>query len=389
MLKKRLKKTIQTIKHVDKTLLFIMVVLLVFGTLMIFSASNVAAFVRHKKSPEAYLGRQIIILGIGLIGFLSVLRVKSTFYSGASWLGIIIMIGLLVWVILYGRIVNNSKSWIDLGFFQFQPSEVVKVVIIVWFAAFFEARRSKLDQLGSAIFPIAIVLLIAGLVVGQRDFGTSFIIIIISFLLYFLIPLKKSHKFTVTTVSALLILAGLFVVYIITPEKLEMQEQRITEYQNPCEEEKFYTTGNQVCNAYIAFNNGSLFGKGLGKSTQKHLYLPEPHTDFIFAIIVEETGFVGAVIIMLLYFIMLLKIVFIGNKSSTSRGSVMCYGIAIYIFVHISINLLGIMGWMPLTGIPLPFLSYGGSYTLSLIMALAIVQRVAIEANCKKLGIKC
>lgn len=389
MLKRVLKKMFQTIKQVDKKLLFIMILLLAFGTVMIFSSSNVAAYVRLNRAPDAFFKKQIIVLAISLSAFFVFLQTKTTVYSSFSWLAIVVMIGLLVWVILYGTVSNDSKSWIDLGFFHLQPSELVKVVLIVWFSAFFEANRGKLDKLVNAIFPIGVVLLIAGLVVGQRDFGTAAIILLISFLLYFLIPLKRTNKLLVTITSAFLIVTGLFLFYVITPEKFERQIERITQYQNPCQEEKFYTTGNQVCNAYIAFNNGSLFGKGLGNSTQKHLYLAEPHTDFIFAIIVEELGLVGGIFLLVLYFIMLIRIVSIGKKSSTSRGSVMCYGVAIYIFIHIAINLLGIMGWMPLTGIPLPFLSYGGSYTLSLVVAIAIVQRVAIEANCKKLGIKC
>ena len=174
--------------------------------------------------------------------------------------------------------------------------------------------------------------------------------------------------------------------YIFNTSSFARQISRF-DFLNPCSEEKFYDTGNQVCNSYIAFNNGSLTGKGLGNSTQKYLYLPESHTDFIFAIIVEECGFLGAIIIMILYAILLYRIIDIGNNSSSSRGSIICYGVAIYIFLHIAINLLGIMGWLPLTGIPLPFLSYGGSFTLCLILSLSMVQRVAIETRMKKIGI--
>ena len=174
--------------------------------------------------------------------------------------------------------------------------------------------------------------------------------------------------------------------YIFNTSSFARQISRL-DFAYPCSQEKFYTTGNQVCNSYIAFNNGSLTGKGLGNSTQKYLYLAESHTDFIFAIIVEEFGFIGAILIILLYIILLYKIISIGNKSTSSRGAIICYGVAIYIFLHISINLLGIMGWLPLTGIPLPFLSYGGTFTLCLIIALSMVQRVAIESKMKKIGI--
>ena len=122
-------------------------------------------------------------------------------------------------------------------------------------------------------------------------------------------------------------------------------------------------------------------GVGLGNSTQKYLYLPEPYTDFIFAIIVEELGVITGIAIIILYFIVLLRILIIGRASPTNRGAVLCYGIAAYIFLHISVNLLGIMGLIPMTGVPLPFMSYGGSFTICLIAALTIVQRVNIDTK--------
>ena len=134
-----------------------------------------------------------------------------------------------------------------------------------------------------------------------------------------------------------------------------------------------------MCNCYIAINNGGLTGVGLGNSTQKYLYLPEPYTDFIFAIIVEELGVVTGIFIILLYMFVLYRILLIGRRSPNNRGATLCYGVAIYIFLHIAINLLGIMGLMPLTGVPLPFMSYGGSFTICLIAALTIVQRVSYE----------
>ena len=148
-------------------------------------------------------------------------------------------------------------------------------------------------------------------------------------------------------------------------------------FLNPCE--RIYSTGNQVCNGYIAINNGGLLGKGLGNSTQKYLYLPEAYTDFIFAIVVEELGVIISLVILLLMFLILWRIFLIAKRSKTKRGSLLCYGIFWYILLHIIVNLGGLLGLMPLTGVPLPFLSYGGSYLMCLISAIAIVLRVDIE----------
>ena len=158
----------------------------------------------------------------------------------------------------------------------------------------------------------------------------------------------------------------------------ERQLERF-DFFNPCSEEKFYDSGSQVCNGYIAINNGGMIGKGLGNSTQKYLYLPEAYTDFIFAISVEELGLVGGLAILILLFIVLWRIFIIAKQSNNDSSRLMCYGVFWYILLHIIINLGGIMGLMPLTGVPLPFLSYGGSYALSLVLALTFVQRVAIE----------
>ena len=157
---------------------------------------------------------------------------------------------------------------------------------------------------------------------------------------------------------------------------LERQMERF-DFRNPCD--KILENGSQVCNCYIAINNGGLTGVGLGNSTQKYLYLPEPYTDFIFAIIVEELGVITGVLIILAYMFILFRILLIGRRSPNNRGAVLCYGVAVYIFLHVAINLLGIMGLMPLTGVPLPFMSYGGSFTICLIASLAIVQRVSVE----------
>lgn len=377
----------KVLKYTDKVLLLVSVLLFTIGLVMIFSASNIAAFMRYGSNPYNFLIKQSINLIIGIVIFLIVIRFSTKSYSALSWGGIVATIGSLIFVFLYGVVTNKARSWIDLGFFRFQPSELAKVILIVWFSAFYELKRKNLNKLFTNLFPIGIAGLIGALIILQPDFGTAGVILILAFLLYLLIPIKPMIKFKVASISILLMAVMLMGYYLFNTSSFDRQISRL-DFFNPCSEEKFYTTGNQVCNSYIAFNNGDLLtGKGLGNSTQKYLYLPESHTDFIFAIIVEELGFVVAVFIIFLYFILLARIVSIGNKSSSSRGAVICYGVAIYIFLHIAINLLGIMGWLPLTGIPLPFLSYGGTFTVCLILALSMVQRVAIETKMKNLGI--
>ena len=374
------------LKYTDKVLLIISILLFSIGLVMIFSSSNIAAFMRYNKSPYNFLIKQGGSLFVGAIIFLIVICFNTKTYSALSWFALLGSFGLLLFVFLFGPMINEARSWIKIGPLTFQPSEFVKVIIIIWYAAFFELNRSKLNRLFTNFFPLIISALISALIILQPDFGTAGIMLILSFMMYLLVPAKRIVKFKVVAISLTAMSVVLMGYYIFNTSSFQRQIERF-DFQNPCSEEKFYTTGNQVCNSYIAFNNGNMWGKGLGNSTQKYLYLPESHTDFIFAIVVEELGFVISAIIILFFMILLWRIIYIGKNSTSSRGSVICYGVAIYIFLHMTINLAGIMGLLPLTGVPLPFLSYGGSFTLSLIFALSIVQRVAIETRMKKLEI--
>ena len=373
----------KALKNTDKVLLIISVILFSIGLIMIFSASNIAAFMRYHKTPYDFLVRQAgsLVAGIGLFYFIIQMSTKT--YSGLSWFALVGSTILLFVVFFFGPLINDARSWISLGFFNFQPSEIVKVVLIVWYAAFFEFKRKKLDRIGTSVFPLVYSLGLAFLIVLQPDFGTAGIIMLISFLLYMLLPINKSIKFKVLGSFGLILVIVLMGYYILNTSSMQRQVSRF-DFRYPCSEEKFYTTGNQVCNSYIAFNNGGLLGKGLGNSTQKYLYLPESHTDFIFAIVVEELGFLASTVILILFAVLIWRIIKIGHESTSSRGSIICYGVAIYIFLHTAINLMGIMGILPLTGVPLPFLSYGGTFTICIIVALSMVQRVAIETKMKK-----
>ena len=374
------------LKHVDRVLLIVSILLFSIGLVMIFSASNIAAFMRYNKSPYNFLLKQGVSLLLGLVGFLFLIHFNTKTYSGFSWIILLISIPVLIFVSFFGPIINDAISWIMIGPLSFQPSEFIKVILIVWYSAFFELNRHKLDRLFTNFFPVGVTAFFGGLIILQPDFGTAAIMLFTFFLLYIIMPIKNLVKFKVIFISILLMVAVLFCYYLFNTSNFKRQVDR-KDFRFPCSEEKFYTSGNQVCNSYIAFNNGGMWGKGLGNSTQKYLYLPESHTDFIFAIVVEELGYVVSSFIILLFIILLWRIIRIGKNSVSSRGSIICYGVAIYIFIHMVINLMGIMGLLPLTGVPLPFLSYGGSFTLSLILALSIVQRVAIETKLKKLGI--
>lgn len=365
------------IKYVDKPLLIVSILLFVIGLIMVFSASNVTAYMSHAVSPYNYFIKQAIFLFVGLIFSLVMIKFTTKAYGMFSWGFLIITAISLAMLLVVGQAKNRAISWYDLGFISVQPSEFIKVITIIWLASFYEKNIKKLNDYGKSTFPLLVCGGIAALIFLQPDLGTTIIYCCIVASIFLAVPIKKDIKSK--TIFAILGIMVFGVMVLLGSGKDLLAERQLErfDYSKPCD--KILTNGNQVCNCYIAINNGGLTGVGLGNSTQKYLYLPEPYTDFIFAIIVEELGVITGIGILLLYMFLLYRILVIGRRSTTNRGATMCYGVAIYIFLHIAVNLLGIFGLMPMTGVPLPFMSYGGSFTICLIAALTLVQRVSVE----------
>lgn len=374
------------IKYVDKPLLIVSVLLFIIGLIMVFSASNVTAYMSHDVSPYNYFIKQAVFLGVGLIMALIMIKFTTKAYGVFSWGLLLIIIISLLMLLVIGQAKNKAISWYDLGPISIQPSEFAKVITIVWLARYYE-KNKKMTSYTKSLFPIGVCLLITFLIFIQPDLGTAIIYTVIVGVMFLAAPVIKEIKTkTIFALLGLIAFAGVVLIGSGKTVLLERQLERF-DFTNPCD--KLLTTGNQVCNCYIAINNGGLTGVGLGNSTQKYLYLPEPYTDFIFAIIVEELGIIFGVGIIVMYMFLLYRILKIGRDSPTNRGALLCYGVAIYIFLHIAINLMGIFGLMPMTGVPLPFMSYGGSFTICLIAALTIVQRVSVENGlCKEKGRK-
>lgn len=368
------------LKNIDKPLLIISCVLFIFGLIMIFSASNITAFMKYAASPYNYFFKQSFFLILSTVASLFIIRFSSKSYHIIFNFLVYIIIGLLTFVLLYGSVKNQSIRWIDLGFFSIQPSEFAKIIMLVWMACFYDKHKDDLDKYMKVFYPLVVAGVVAFLIMIAPDLDTTVIYILLIASIFFMAPISKEIRNKVLMLIFGLLAVVLLVVVtsgnnILTPG----QQARLTNFRNPCSEEKFYSSGNQVCNGYIAINNGGLTGTGLGNSTQKYLYLPEAHTDFIFAIIMEEIGFIGALVIFVLYFLLIGRIVKIAKDSHTTRGFLICMGVAVYIILHIVVNLGGMFGLMPTTGVPLPFMSYGGSFLMCLVFALTFVQRINVE----------
>lgn len=377
-------------KKMDKTLFAFMAVYTILGLVMIFSASSISAVLYNKLKESYFFTKQLeFAIAIWLVGLIFIIRFPTSKYQK---LGPLIMLGILIalaGLYPYGSITNSAKSWYDLKFFSIQPSEFAKTAIILYLAVYYEKiiKRKDYDNM-KIIFPMILVLIATALVVFQPDLGTAIIIAGIAAFIFLALPIENKQMKTMKLTCIIgIIAAATFVVFggnILKNSNLLTSEQkdRLT-YRAPCTR---YTdkTGYQVCNGFIAINNGGLFGVGLGNSTQKYLYLPEAYTDFIFPIVIEELGSLVGILIIIGYLIILYRLLKIARNAVNMRGSIIAYGTFAYILLHLLVNFMGILALIPLTGVPVPFLSYGGSFYINLMFLLFTCERVAIETKNNK-----
>lgn len=365
---------------IDFPLFFMMLIYIVLGLVMIYSASNITAVVRYGYAPYHFFIRQaIFILASLFVGFFIILKIPTRAYKAFAWPLMFLLIGSLAFLFVYGKLTNHAISWYDLKFFKVQPSEFAKSIIVVFMAIYYnKLHYKKVKNIYAYLLPLILAGVVVVLVAMQPDLGSAAIIAGISFMTFISIPVVKTNMLKFMKIMAVLAVVGvMFFLYSGNSLLNSMQKGRLN-FQNPCSR---YTeeTGYQVCNGFIAINNGGLFGVGLGNSTQKYLYLPEAHTDFIFPIIVEELGLIVGILIILGYAYILFRILKIAKSSENLRCSILAYGTFWYLTLHILVNLLGVLALVPLTGVPLPLLSYGGSFTVNAIIMLFVVERVSIE----------
>lgn len=373
----------KTFKKCDKFLLIMIIAFSLYGLFNLVTASSREAVTHINQSMYYYFFRHLIILAIGFVIGLIVLKTPFKKYSKFLPLLFIVVVVLNLWLVLKGSSTRGANNWIQLGFFNLQPSEIAKPVVIVCMAFLFELFESSLQNKKNKhidkVWIINIVgALLPAVVFLQKDLGTAIILLVIFLILFIFGPMLLKDKFQTILLVSIVGALGIFIMYNIQGYVLSKAQMARFDYHDPCK--NYSTTGYQVCNAFIAINNGGVFGVGIGKSTQKYSYIPEPHTDMVFAIISEEYGLIGVTAIFIAYLVLIYRILGIAKKASDTKGRYICLGVATYIFMHIFINLGGLFGLIPLTGVPLPFLSYGGSFTLSLIVSLMIVERVHIES---------
>lgn len=368
---------------IDKPLFFITIILCIIGLLMVFSASSISAIHRYNKSITYFFIRQLIFIIASFIGGFIILHIKTGWYKKISWLLVIGIIAVLISLLAYGEITNHVQSWfyIPKTGFAIQPSEFAKSFIILFMAVYYnDLIKKRPDNIITYLIPLAIAFLIGLLILMQPDFGSAMILLAITFAIFISLPIEKGNLQKIILILGVgAVILGLVLLYS-GAEILNSDQMSRFNFRNPCQR---YTeeSGYQVCNGFIAINNGGLFGTGVGNSTQKYLYLPESHTDFIFPIFVEELGLISGIVVLLLYACLLYRLLKIAKGAYNLRNSIIAYGTFWLFAFHIIINLCGVLSLLPLTGVPLPLMSYGGSSTINFIGMLFLTQRVAIENN--------
>ena len=298
----------KTFKKCDKFLLIMIIAFSLYGLFNLVTASSREAVTHINQSMYYYFFRHLIILAIGFVIGLIVLKTPFKKYSKFLPLLFIVVVVLNLWLVLKGSSTRGANNWIQLGFFNLQPSEIAKPVVIVCMAFLFELFESSLQNKKNKhidkVWIINIVgALLPAVVFLQKDLGTAIILLVIFLMLFIFGPMLLKDKFQTILLVSIVGVLGIFIMYNIQGYVLSKAQMARFDYHDPCK--NYSTTGYQVCNAFIAINNGGVFGVGIGKSTQKYSYIPEPHTDMVFAIISEEYGLIGVTAIFIAYLVLI------------------------------------------------------------------------------------
>jgi rod shape determining protein RodA len=354
----------QKLRSFDFILLFCILILGVIGNLSMYSTDG-GEFLYHTKS---HLVRFIVFFTMMI--FLSFLSLR--FWHTSAYFFYVIVLAFLVWASLYGVTASGSQRWINLYFINLQPSELMKIAIIVCFARYY--HRTQINNIGSfknIILSIMILIMPILLVLSQPDLGTSILIGISGVVVLWLAGLNIKY-FIYSSLT--LLISFPFVISFLKP----YQKLRVLSFFNPDRDP--LGAGYQIIQSKIAVGSGGLMGKGFLKGTQSYLeFLPEKHTDFIFTLFSEEHGFIGSVFLLIIYGVLIYRIIKIGSISRSYFGKLFCYGFGSAIFVYVTVNMSMVLGLLPIVGSPLPIMSYGGSSMLATMIGLAIVMSTKIH----------
>lgn len=356
-------------KQIDKVLFISIIMLSLFGLIMIYSASSIWSEYKFNDSFH-YLKYQAVFLMIGIIVMIMFSKIDTKLYYEKSNKILLVCLILLVLVLIpgIGSVRNGSRSWFGIGPFGIQPSEAAKLGLIIFTSKYLTNSNKFLKSYKQGVFPIlGITLLIFGLIMLQPDLGTGLILVTSIISLLFIAGVNM--KFFLY--MGFLGLMGVVVLIIIAPYRMD----RITSFIDPWSDA--LGTGFQIIQSLYAIGPGGLLGVGFSNSIQKHFYLPEPQTDFIFSIIAEEFGVLGAFIVVGLFSIILIRGIKIALSTKDQFSKYLAFGMVFQIIFQTIMNLMVVIGLIPVTGVTLPFLSYGGSSLLISMVSMGILLNIS------------
>lgn len=388
------------LRNIDYWILIPCLLLCCIGIVAVYSASSSVAVAQGLKS-DSYLVKQLINVMGGLVlcalfYFMKINNLKNNRFIQIYFVAVVLM---LMYLLVQKRIdpasaVNGASAWIHLGPINIQPLELAKLFLVLYLAKVFSNRilfvyhERFLHKFSYLWQPILIASVIVALTVLQPDIGGA--VILLSIVIVMTLASGFNYRYSIAMIAFLVVTFAVTYMILsksISPSDLKSHYElrRVVAFMHPFKLEQ--TGGSQLVNSYYAINNGGFFGRGIGNSIQKLGYLPEPYTDFILSIISEELGVVGVVGVLSLLLILIGRIIVLGILASSSYLSLLSYGIATTLFVQTAFNVGGVLGLLPITGVTLPFISYGGSSILVLAICIGIMLNVSVNIrNAKRLN---
>jgi len=356
-------------KAVDFTLLFTVILLVVIGIIMVFSASSASAYYRMGNSYY-FLKKQMMWAALGFGAMFILMNINYRIYNRLARL--IILAGIVFLLIVFipglGVTLNGATRWIGIGGFSVQPSEFAKLAVIIFTASSLSRKKEMVRSFTRGVLPYLIVAgIVFGLIMLQPDFSTGVIIIAVVFIMIFVAGANIAHLLGLTLPGIIML------VLLIISEEYRLK--RWTSFLRPFEDPR--GSGYQIIQSLYALGSGGLFGLGLGRSRQKFFYIPLPQNDFIFSIIGEELGFIGTFTIIILFILLIWRGIRIAIHAPDHFGSMLATGLIAMIALQVIMNIAVVTSSMPVTGIPLPFISCGGSSLLFSLAGVGILLNIS------------
>ncbi|MGC6767613.1 FtsW/RodA/SpoVE family cell cycle protein [Enterococcus sp. LJL128] len=376
----------------DYSILIPYLILSCVGLIMVYSSTSAQQMSKGLPATGLVMN-QLQFWIISLVAMFFIYKMKTTVYQNKGFIMLAIaVISVLLLAVRFtnlGVTLNGARGWLKIGPFSMQPAEYLKIMV-VWYLAYILARRQQYidKEFKKAVLrPMLLIGFLILLVVIQPDLGNAAILTLLAIVMLLASGINYMYTYviggagilgSIGIIELLLLTKGSFI-----PKNYQYVYQRFEIFLNPFKDER--DTGHQLVNSYYAMSNGGWFGRGLGNSIQKKGFLPEAHSDFIFSITIEELGLVVSMLILAVLFFMIVRIILVGVRSRKPFNSLMCIGIGAMLLIQVFINLGGITGVIPLTGITFPFLSHGGNSLLIISIAIAFVLNISADEKRQKL----